>query len=137
MIWGVITPGGDNLHIAAIHFHCHAPTCVAMELRNNITGELICREEPIVGGTNRIKEKKFDEPGYIAQPPCLFGTGPGLAPMPLASGVKFIVRAFTNSTYGHHGEMAFPEIALVPWNSTTNEPRRGFNVNYVGQADNS
>ena len=31
-IWGVVTAGGDNLHIAAAHFHCHAPTCLAMEI---------------------------------------------------------------------------------------------------------
>ena len=44
-IWGVVTPGGDNLHIAAMHFHCHAPTCLAMEISNNRTGELLCRQE--------------------------------------------------------------------------------------------
>jgi len=35
--------------------------------------------------------------------------------MPLASGVKFMIKAITNSTYGHHGEMAFPEVTLVPY----------------------
>merc|ERR1711998_604609 len=64
-IWGVVTPGGDNLHMAAVHFHCHAPTCLAMEIRNNLTGELICRQEPIYGGTGKIDLPKFDEPGYI------------------------------------------------------------------------
>ena len=29
-IWGVVTPGGEDLYIAAIHFHCHAPTCLEM-----------------------------------------------------------------------------------------------------------
>ena len=46
-IWGVVAPGGDNLHIAAMHFHCHAPTCLAMEIVNNRTGELLCRQEPV------------------------------------------------------------------------------------------
>jgi hypothetical protein len=39
--------------------------------------------------------------------------------MPLASGVKFTVKAITNSTYTHHGEMAFPEVTLVPWKNTS------------------
>ena len=60
-----------------------------------------------------------DEPGYILQPPCLWGAQPGLAPMPKASGVKFLIKAITNSTYGHHGEMAFPEVTLVPWKNTS------------------
>ena len=46
--------------------------------------------------------------------------------MPLASGVEFTIRAITNSTWGHHGEMAFPEIALVPWNATAGAPQPGF-----------
>ena len=125
-IWGVVTPGGDNLHMAAIHFHCHAPTCLAMEIVNNKTGELLCRQEPVYGGTGKIDLAKFDEEGYILQPPCLWGDQPGLTPMPKASGVAFTIRAITNSTYGHHGEMAFPEIALVPWDDSTDKPRPGF-----------
>ena len=99
-IWGVVKAGGDNLHLAAAHFHCHAPTCLAMEIWNNETGELICRQEPVYGGTGAIAEKKFDEVGYIAQPPCLWGQGQGLAPMPLVSGINFLIKAITNSTYG-------------------------------------
>ena len=41
-------------------------------------------------------------------------------------GVPFTIKAITNSTYGHHGEMAFPEIALVPWNATTNKAQPGY-----------
>ena len=126
-IWGVVQAGGDNLHFAAIHFHCHAPTCLAMEIVNNQTGELICRQDPIYGGSGK-SEPKFDEAGYILQPPCLWGEGPGLEPMPLASGVTFTVRAITNSTYGHHGEMAFPEIALVPWNTSTDTAQVGYSA---------
>ena len=44
---------------------------------------------------------------------------PGLEPMPKASGVKFIIKAITNSTYGHHGEMAFPEVTVVPWKANS------------------
>jgi len=112
-IWGVLTPGGTNNYLAAIHFHCHAPTCLEMALYNNVTGELVCSQKPIYGGTGQIDQSRFDEPGYILQPPCLWGSQPGLAPMPKASGIKFLVKAITNSTYGHHGEMALPEVTLV------------------------
>eukprot|EP01052_Picozoa_sp_SAG31_P022019 SAG31_NODE_1732_length_7421_cov_10.241191_6_plen_166_part_00 len=112
-IWGVLTPGGKDLHLAAIHFHCHAPTCLAMEIWNNQTGKLLCRQEPIYGGTGKIDLAKFDEPGYILQPPCLWGEDPALEPMPLASGVPFMIKAITNSTYNHHGEMAFPEVRVT------------------------
>ena len=112
--------------MAAIHFHCHAPTCLAMEIWNNKTGQLLCRQEPVYGGSGQITPAKFDEEGYILQPPCLWGDEPGLEPMPLVSGVPFTIKAITNSTYGHHGEMAFPEIALVPWNATTNKAQPGY-----------
>jgi hypothetical protein len=125
MIWGVVVPSGDNLHIAAIHMHCHAPTCLAMEVWNNRTGELLCRQEPIYGGTGKLDLGKFDEPGYILQPPCLWGYQEGLEPMPLASGVPLMIKAITNATYGHHGEMAFPEVTLVPWNKTNDRPLAG------------
>lgn len=97
-IWGVLTPDGDDLHLAAIHFHCHAPTCLAMEIYNNVTGELLCRQEPVYGGTGQIDLPKFDEPGYILQPPCLWGYQPGLEPMPLASGVPMLVKAVTSTS---------------------------------------
>lgn len=124
MIWGVLTPQGDNLHIAAINFHCHAPTCLVIEMWNNHTGKLVCRQEPVYGGTGKIDLAKYDEPGYILTPPCLWGDEP-LEPMPLASGVTFMIKAITNATYGHHGEMAFPEVTLVPWNTTTDKPLGG------------
>ena len=68
------------------------------------------------------------QPGYILQPPCLWGDGPGLEPMHLASGVPFMIKAITNSTYGHHGEMAFPEVTLVPWNKETNQAEPGLYI---------
>ena len=104
---------------AGVRRSCHAPTCLAMEIWNNRTGELVCRQEPIYGGTGKIDLEKFDEPGYILQPPCLWGEDPALEPMPLASGVPFMIKAITNSTYNHHGEMAFPEVTLAPWKNTS------------------
>jgi hypothetical protein len=86
-----------------------------MEMWNHDTGELLCRQEPIYGGTGGIPESRFDEPGYIATPPCLWGSPKhGLALPPLMNGMVIKVVAVTNSTYGHHGEMALPEVTLGP-----------------------
>jgi hypothetical protein len=30
-----------------MHAHCHAPTCKRVELWNNDTGKLLCRQDPI------------------------------------------------------------------------------------------
>jgi hypothetical protein len=127
-IWGVVTPtgtwmGSSDLHLAAIHFHCHAAACLAMEVWNNQTGELLCRQEPVYGGTGQIDLSKYDEAGYILQPPCLWGNHTGLEPMPRVSGVPLLIKAITNSSYGHHGEMAFPEVTLVPWSGPGAGPR--------------
>jgi hypothetical protein len=68
----------------------------------------------IDGGTGQIDEQKFDEPGYIGTPPCLWGSAAnGLEPPPMVSGMTIKVVAITNNTYGHHGEMALPEMSVV------------------------
>jgi hypothetical protein len=89
-----------------------------MEIFNNNTGELICREEAYHGQGNDIAGKgsadRFDEEGYIAQPICLWGnTSYGVEEPPLVGGVPLFVRAVTNSTYGHHGEMALPQMIVA------------------------
>jgi hypothetical protein len=67
-ITGVIEPPSAKMHFVAAHFHCHAPTCLKMEIYNNKTGELLCREEPYYGQTkNTTGKDRFDEKGYIAQ----------------------------------------------------------------------
>ena len=38
-----------------------------MKMMFNDTGEVICEERPIYGGTGKIDEKRFDEAGYILQ----------------------------------------------------------------------
>lgn len=119
-ITGVITPPGKNMHFVASHYHCHAPTCLRMEIYNNRTGELICREDPYHGqgadvvGQSADKVDRFDEKGYIAQRICLWGNSTyGLEAPPLVSGVPLFVRAVTNNTYGHHGEMALPQMIVA------------------------
>ena len=90
--------------------HCHAPTCLSMELWNKDTGELICRNVP-TWGTRRANATglhRFDEMGYLALPPCLWSdTHPGLPNPPLLKWdtVLYSVKR-TNSTYGHTGEMS-------------------------------
>jgi len=112
--WMPVPPTRPGMHLVAVHHHCHAPTCLKMEIWNNDTGKLLCRQQPVYGGTHLIAEKRFDEQGYIATPPCLWGSPEhGLEPPPLMSGVTIKVVALTNSTYAHHGEMALPEVSLV------------------------
>lgn len=114
-ISGVLTLPG-TMHFVAAHFHCHAPTCLMMEIYNNATGELICREEPYHGQGADVAPAadgvdRFDERGYIAQRVCMWGRPP-LAPPPRVGGVPLFVRAVTNATYGHHGEMALPQMIV-------------------------
>ena len=115
-ISGVVTPPAGNMHFVGAHYHCHAPTCIRMEIYNNITGELLCREDPYHGqgadmtGKDPVGQAggaRFDEPGYIAQRICLWGNESyGLEKPPKVGGVPLFITATTNSTYGHHGEMA-------------------------------
>ena len=80
---GVFEPKGHSLppkRLVAAHFHCHAPTCLSISLLpcapNSTTAcldkRLMCRESPLYGGVGPALDlKRFDEPGYIAQPPAL------------------------------------------------------------------
>eukprot|EP00657_Telonema_sp_P-1_P009715 TRINITY_DN3950_c0_g1_i1.p1 TRINITY_DN3950_c0_g1~~TRINITY_DN3950_c0_g1_i1.p1 ORF type:complete len:175 (+),score=21.04 TRINITY_DN3950_c0_g1_i1:137-661(+) len=114
--WIPVPASRPNMHLVASHHHCHAPTCLRVELWNNDTGELLCRQEPVFGGKSGSWQdgSKYSEPGYIATPPCLWGGAEdGLEAPPMVSGMTIRVVAVTNSTYGHHGEMALPEISLV------------------------
>lgn len=93
--------------LVAAHFHCHAPTCLMMEISNNKTGELICRSTPLYGSSPDIDQKRFTEPGFIAVPPCLFDP-----PVDL-NGVTLYIKKLSNATYGHHGEMAHSQFYFV------------------------
>ena len=118
-IEGTILPGGTDLHFVAAHYHCHAPTCLSLEIWNNKTGELICKETPYHGEGNN--NDKFDEAGYIAQRICLWGDYEGFEKPPLVSGIPLYVKATTNSTYGHHGEMALPQMLLASLPASADE----------------
>lgn len=115
-ISGTIVPSGADYHFVAAHYHCHAPTCISLEIWNNSTDtpELLCKEVPYHGAASAATQSdRFDEPGYIAQRVCLWGIHPPFEYPPFVSGQKLWVKAVTNSTYGHHGEMALPQMLLA------------------------
>ena len=93
----------DLVYAAA---HCHSPACLSVELWNDDTGELLCRNEPMYGnGTAPI----HDEVGFaVGIAPCVFGSAEeGLRTPPrlqLTSNLTTIKR--TNNTNGHWGVMA-------------------------------
>lgn len=87
--------------------HCHAPTCLSMELYNADAGQLLCKVEPTHGKGDH--KKLYDEQGFIAIPPCLWGTdeSEGLPPPQLLSlDTTLVSIKRNNNTLGHTGEMA-------------------------------
>lgn len=121
-ITGTFAGGG---RLVAAHFHCHAPTCLSISMYrcpkgtkvcNASTGTLLCREEPVYGGTGRVDLPRFDEPGFILQPPCLWGSAEfGLEEPPDTDGERYVLGSVktSNATYGHHGEMAWQQMLFV------------------------
>ena len=105
---------------AALNFHCHAPTCLAMEAYacdkgvpleacNTTNGRLVCRTVPVYGGSGApaLNGSKFDEPGYIAIPDCMWGGKEfGLEPPADVDGLPLHLVKTCNATYAHYGEMA-------------------------------
>lgn len=113
---------GAEGNIVAGHFHCHAPTCKYMSMYtcpdnvtvcNETTGTLICTERPIYGGTGQIDQKRFDEPGYILQPPCMFGDAEFGLQAPVAATKQMFTIKGSYADYGHHGEMAWQQMYIV------------------------
>ena len=108
-----------------LNFHCHAPTCLSMDVYacpvgTNLTdctadtGRLLCRQKPVYGGTGdpALAGTKFDEPGYIAIPDCFWGDAAyGLEPPVDLEGVPLHVVKTANATGAHYGEMA----GAQPW----------------------
>lgn len=84
--------------------HCHAPTCLSFELYNADTGQLLCRMEPDRGQSDEL----YDEHGFLAIPPCLWGDeAQGLPPPELLSlDTTLLSIKRNNNTLGHTGEMA-------------------------------
>ena len=87
--------------------HCHAPSCISIELYRNDTGEILCRQLPVYGKGD-VTNDKFDEAGYVALPPCLWGEEDGLLdPFELPYGTPLLsIKKNRNTRVGHFGEMA-------------------------------
>jgi len=89
--------------------HCHAPSCISIELfrADTTPPTILCRQLPIYGNGN-VSADKFDEAGYIALPPCLWGRDAGLEPSVwLPAGTPLLsVKKNRNTHLGHYGEMA-------------------------------
>ena len=96
---------GGKFQLMYAAAHCHTPACMSLELWNDDTNELICRNAPIYGTGN---EAQNEESYVIAIPPCVWGSKEeGLNPPPilsLDSNLTTIKRA--NNTNGHWGVMA-------------------------------
>merc|ERR1719370_2275219 len=84
--------------------HCHAPSCISMELFHADTGKLLCAHYPTYGKTHQV----FDELGYLAIPPCIWGTEEEglIAPVFLPFNANLTSIKRNNNTYTHYGEMA-------------------------------
>jgi hypothetical protein len=84
--------------------HCHASTCLSMELYNADTGRLLCGVEPIYGQTDNV----YDERGFLTIPPCLWGDpDDGLQePELLTLDTTLLSIKRNNNTLSHTGEMA-------------------------------
>ena len=110
------SPGMRLLYAGA---HCHAPSCLGMELYRNDTGhemELVCELAPKYGNGN-VTHDKYAESGYIELPPCLWGDDEGLQPsFFIPKGAQMIATKVNNNTHvGHFGEMASWQMRGTPF----------------------
>ena len=83
--------------------HCHSPACIALELWNTDTHELICRVTPRMGTGDAV----WDEEGYLWLPPCQWGDrADGLRPPPvLTLDTNLTAIKHANVTHYHYGVM--------------------------------
>ena len=44
----------DGVHLVYAGGHCHAPSCISMELYNADTGKLLCRHSPVYGQSDQV-----------------------------------------------------------------------------------
>jgi len=100
----------SNMRLIYAGGHCHAPACIGIWLYRNDPGhemELLCHQQPVYGQGN-IEDDKYDEAGYLALPPCLWGDDEGLNPSILlpANTQLVSIKKNHNTATGHYGEMA-------------------------------
>ena len=46
--------GFDGINLIYAGGHCHAPSCISMELYNADTGKLLCRQSPVSGQSDEV-----------------------------------------------------------------------------------
>jgi len=103
--------GTSGIQLIYAGGHCHAPSCISIELYNALNGQLLCRQTPIFGTGS---DAPFDEKDYVALPPCLWGEEPGLlAPIFLTWDTPLFSIKKNNNTFGHYGEMASWQMRAV------------------------
>ena len=102
--WGPNITDYTGIELIYAAGHCHAPSCISMELYHADTGRLLCSHYPVFGKTHEV----MDELGYIAIPPCLWGQEEeGLvSPTYLPYDANLLSIKRNNNTYTHYGEMA-------------------------------
>lgn len=102
----------QGIELIYVSGHCHAPTCLSMELYNADTGDLLCGIVPTFGNGTEI----YNEKGYLLLPPCLFAhnqTGL-LQPTFLGLETNLLSIKKNNNTYSHYGEMASWQMRGIP-----------------------
>ena len=54
------TTGYDGINLIYAGGHCHAPSCISMELFNADTGKRLCHHDPVYGQSHEVILKKFN-----------------------------------------------------------------------------
>ena len=100
-------PQSQEIDLVHVSGHCHAPSCLSMELINADTGQSICLVTPIYGNGG---DEVMNEDGYIVGlPPCVWSNDPttGLEkPLRLSLDSNLTAIKKCNSTNFHYGVMA-------------------------------
>ena len=50
--------GYDGIHLIYAGGHCHAPSCISMELFNADTGKRLCHHAPVYGESHEVNLNK-------------------------------------------------------------------------------
>ena len=97
-----------NLSLLVMTPHCHAPSCIREELWDADTNTLLCNVTAEYGDARYGSlNAPFNERGYVAIPPCLFGHQPGLRkPWTLTPDANLTAVKYFNNTWRHLGQMA-------------------------------
>jgi len=98
-------PESQFIQFLRVSPHCHAPSCISMEMINADTNKTICKTTPLFG---TAMNETMNEAGYLAGiPPCVWGyKEDGLLQPPVVSlDTNITVIAKENATTNHFGQM--------------------------------